>query len=235
MVTQSKRVMFVDDEEGVRKSFDRLLWARGFAVSTVEDGERAVSQLREEPAEVVVSDLRMPGLDGLQLLEWIHERQPQTRFILLTGYGNAEVERKARALGAYEYLNKPISPDALSLVITAALNLDRQAEEKARAAADAAEAAAALPVPGATVARAAAAEPVVEARPATAEVIEARPAPVEEEVVGGAKTGLKMAGGLILAPIAGLAFVIFLPVIGFGMLAWVAVEAIRKHTATARA
>ncbi len=212
MLTQRKRVMFVDDEEGVRQSFDRLLSGRGFAVSTVEDGDRAVSLLREEPAEVIVSDLRMPGLDGLQLLQWVHERQPQTRFILLTGYGNAEVERKARALGVYEYLNKPISPDALSLVITAAMQVG-QAEEKARAAAAAPVAAPAEALPVAVV-------------PEEEE---------EEEVAGGLKSGLKMAGGLIAAPIAGLAFVIFLPVIGFGMLAWVVVEAIRKHAATAKA
>ncbi len=215
MLTERKRVMFVDDEEGVRKSFDRLLSARGFAVSTVEDGDRAVSLLREEPAEVIVSDLRMPGLDGLQLLQWVHEKQPQARFILLTGYGNDEVERKARALGAYEYLNKPLSPDALSLVITAAMQAS-QAEERARAAA-------AQP----------AATPVVEAAAQTRVAVVT--AEEEEEAPDGVKAGLKMAGALIAAPIAGLAFVIFLPVIGFGMLAWVVVEAIRKRTATAKA
>lgn len=229
MLTQSKRVMFVDDEEGVRKSFDRLLSDRGFAVSTVEDGDRAVSLLRQEPAEVVVSDLRMPGLDGLQLLQWVHERQPKTRFILLTGYGNPEVERKARALGAYEYLNKPISPDALSLVITAAMQVG-QAEEKARAAAAAAQAVAPAETVEAAPALAleVAPTPTVEA---TSDQAEAE----EEETAGGLKSGLKMAGGLIAAPIAGLAFVIFLPVIGFGMLAWVVVQAIRKHAATAKA
>ncbi len=222
MLTQSKRVVFVDDEEGVRKSFDRLLSERGFSVSTVEDGDRAVSLLREEPAEVIVSDLRMPGLDGLQLLQWVHEEQPRTRFILLTGYGNADVERQARALGAYEFLNKPISPDALSLVITAAMQVGK-AEEKARAAAEASAPAVA--------------EVVV--APALAEVVRAEgeleiKAPAEEEPAG-MKSGLKTAASLILAPIAGLAFVIFLPVIGFGMLAWVAVEAIRKHMAAAKA
>jgi len=235
MLTQRKRVMFVDDEEGVRQSFNRLLSERGFAVSTAEDGERAVSRLREEPAEVVVSDLRMPGLDGLQLLQWIHKSQPQTRFILLTGYGNEEVERQARALGAYEYLNKPISPEALSLVITAAM-LDRKKEEKAPGAAAA----------GPTLVAEASVAPVAmeaaEESAATAELevpdvelIRATPAVVEEEAPGGVRSGLKMAGGLILAPLAGLAFVIFLPVIGFGMFFWVVAEAIRKHTATAKA
>ncbi len=223
MLTESKRVVFVDDEEGVRKSFDRLLSERGFSVSTVEDGDRAVSLLREEPAEVIVSDLRMPGLDGLQLLQWVHEKQPETRFILLTGYGNADVEQQARALGAYEYLNKPISPEALSLVITAAMQVGK-AEEKARAAAEASTAAIAE----------------VEVGPVLAEVVRAEGAvevtvAAREEEAGGMKSGLKTAVSLILAPIAGLAFVIFLPVIGFGMLAWVAVEAIRKHAAAAKA
>lgn len=226
MLTESKRVVFVDDEEGVRKSFDRLLSERGFRVSTVDDGERAVSMLREEPAEVVVSDLRMPGLDGLQLLQWVHAEQPRTRFILLTGYGNEEVERQARALGAYEFLNKPISPDALSLVITAAMQKGK-AEEKARAAAEAAAPA---------VAEAEAVEvAAVEAVEVAAAVEPTEPAVAEQPAAAGMRSGLKTAAALVLSPIAGLAFVIFLPVIGFGMLIWVAVEAIRKHAAAAKA
>ena len=105
------RVMVVDDEEGVRTSWNRFLVGEGFDVTTAEDGETARSHLQEEPVDVVVADLRMPGLDGLQLLEWMKGSQPETRFILLTGYGSEDIERKARELGAYGYLNKPISAE----------------------------------------------------------------------------------------------------------------------------
>ena len=184
-----KKVLFVDDEEGVRLAWNRYLTQNGFDVETAESGERAVAKLENEKnVDVVISDLRMPGLDGLQLLEWVHDRKPDTRFILLTGYGNEEVERKARALGAFEYLNKPISPEALSAVITGALIAER---EKAVVPA--------VVKPAATVAK-------------------TKP------------TFLKTVGGLILAPILGLSFVLFLPVIGFAMLFKVMIEAVRKQT-----
>lgn len=191
--THKNRVMVVDDEEGVRLSWNRFLSDRGFDVVTVEDGDTAVSRLKKEPVDVVISDLRMPGLDGLQLLEWVHKRTPDTPFILLTGYGNEEVERQARQLGVYEYLNKPISPEALSAVVTTAIQLH---------------------------AIAAKAEPQLEAAAA------AKPKPHR------AKTVVQIAGGLVLAPILGLAFVMFLPVIGFGMLFRVIFDALRKKSAT---
>jgi CheY-like chemotaxis protein len=204
-MSAQKRVMFVDDEEGVRLSFDRYLSEHGFDVTTAEDGERAISKLRNEPVDVVVSDLRMPRVDGIQLLEWIHDRQPETRFILLTGYGTEEVERKVRELGAYEYLNKPISPDALSAVLTAAtvLNLLPGAAVVAPSAAPAVEADAVRPV----------AEPAARAVPAWQKRMQAL---------------YEVPGGLIAAPLLGLAFVIFLPVIGFGALFWTIGEKIWK-------
>jgi len=188
------RVMFVDDEEGVRMSWDRMLTEHGFQVTTATDGRRAISELKEHPTDVVVADWKMPVMDGLELLEWVKDQQPGTRFILLTGYGDAEVERKARELGAYEYLNKPINPDALAAIISAAANV--QPVE---------------PVP------------VAEQEPKL-EVVEEEATEVvamEEEVSkSGLRGTLEIAGGLVLAPILGLAFVIALPVIGFFAFSW---------------
>ena len=197
------RVLFVDDEEAVRLSWNRYLSQNGFDVTTAEDGQRAVKQLSNAPVDVVISDLRMPGLDGLELLAWVHDKKPDTKFILLTGYGNDEVERKARALGAFEYLNKPISPEALSAIITGAL-----IAEKAKAKPVVAETAAVI-VP--------------------LEVVPAKP-----KAKSTTKSFMQTVGGLILAPILGLAFVLFLPVIGFGMLFKVLGEALRKKTAASR-
>jgi DNA-binding NtrC family response regulator len=198
-----KKVMFVDDEEGVRTSWNRYLTAHGFDVTTAEDGAKAISKLRDEEVDVVVSDLKMPGVDGIQLLEWIHSKRPETQFILLTGYGNEEVERTVRDLGAFDYLNKPISPDTLAAVVTAATHLKLFPKEQTPVATKEA------PV-------------VMEFAPTVVEetVVEAQPA--VEEVVR--KSGLRrtgeIVGGLIAAPILGLAFVVFLPVIGFGALFW---------------
>ena len=196
-----KRVMFVDDEEGVRVSWNRYLSQHGFDVTTAEDGANAISKLQVEPVDVVVSDLKMPGVDGVQLLQWIHAERPDTQFILLTGFGNEEVERKVRELGAFDYLNKPISPDTLAAVVTAAthLKLIPQAAPMVFAPTE--------PPPVALVA----------AVEATAEV----------QAKSVLRRTAEVAVGLVAAPLLGLAFVIFLPVIGFGALFWRLGEALK--------
>jgi len=195
-----KTVMFVDDEEGVRLSWNRYLSQAGFDVTTAEDGAKAITKLKSQPVDVVVSDLKMPGVDGVQLLLWIHEERPETRFILLTGFGNEEVERRVRDLGAFDYLNKPISPDTLAAVVTAATHLKLMPQQGPMTF----EAPKAVEAPVA-----------VEVEPVAA--VEAVP-----EVL--AKSGLRrtaeVAVGLVAAPLLGLAFVVFLPVIGFGALFW---------------
>jgi DNA-binding NtrC family response regulator len=205
------RVMFVDDEEGVRASWNRFLAERGFEVTTAEDGMKAIGQLESEaPVDVVVADLRMPGLDGLQLLEWVQEKRPDTPFILLTGYGNDEVEHRARELGVYEYLNKPISPEALATVITAA---SRYHERKVKREA------------------AARAEAELEAAEAEEMTVETQPLERPEVERGRFRSGLETAGALIAAPFLGLAFVVFLPFIGVAALFWSLGERIVKGKA----
>lgn len=192
-----KRVMFVDDEESVRLSWNRYLSQHGFDVSTAADGGNAIDMLRSEPVDVVVSDLKMPGVDGVQLLQWIHDERPETQFILLTGYGSEDVERKVRELGAFDYLNKPISPDTLAAVVTAATHLKIMSRSA----------------------------PMAFDSPAAPEVATAAPvAAAQETPEVQAKSGLRRTGevavGLVAAPLLGLAFVVFLPVIGFGALFW---------------
>jgi DNA-binding NtrC family response regulator len=182
-----KRVMVVDDEAAVRTSWSRFLAENDYEVTTAEDGDKAISSLTQKPVDVVVADLRMPGKDGLELLDWLHMTQPDTKFILMTGYGDEDVERQARELGAFDYLDKPVSPEVLSAVITAA-TVER--ERKARA-------------------EEALAETVAEA----AEPVEAEP--VEQTEKSTARSTAEIIGGLVMGPIIGLAFVMFLPVIGF--------------------
>ena len=119
------QVMLVDDEEGVRTSWQRFFRDRGVATTTAPDGASAIDQLSRQPVDVVVSDLRMPGKDGLELLEWLHVRQPDTRFIMLTGYGDKGLEGRVRELGAVDYLEKPVSPDVLARAVERALAADR--------------------------------------------------------------------------------------------------------------
>lgn len=189
-----KRVMFVDDEASVRGSWDRYLSQHGFDVTTAEDGANAISKLSTEAVDVVVSDLKMPGVDGIQLLEWIHEQRPETQFILLTGYGSEDVEKRVRALGAFDYLNKPISPDTLAAVVTAATHLKLMGQEA----------------------------PVVEPTTATVEdqAVATAETMIEVQPKSGLRRTVEIAVGLVAAPLLGLAFVVFLPVLGFGALVY---------------
>lgn len=121
----NRQVMFVDDEEGVRTSWQRYFRDRGVATTTAPDGASAIDRLSRQPVDVVVSDLRMPGKDGLELLEWLQARQPATRFIMLTGYGDKRLEGRVRELGAVDYLEKPVAPEVLARAVERALAADR--------------------------------------------------------------------------------------------------------------
>lgn len=203
-----KRVMVVDDEEAVRVSWSRFLTEQDFEVTTAEDGGKAMNRLSREPVDVVVADLRMPDVDGLELLSWLHGEQPDTPFILLTGYGNEDVERRARELGAFDYLDKPINPEVLTAVINAAMVQKEQA-----------------------------AAPEVEAAPAEAAATSASVRTEAEAVEApakrsGARETAEIVGGLITGPILGLAFVMFLPLIGFGAFFKVCAEALAGKRAS---
>jgi DNA-binding NtrC family response regulator len=197
-MTRNNRVMFVDDEEGVRVSWQRFLQDRGLTVTTAPDGASAIAELSRQPVDVVVSDLRMPGTDGLELLKWLHDRQPTTRFILFTGYGDAQVERRARELGASDYLEKPVSPDVLAHAIDVALDPGRL-----------------HPV-----------LPVLDVTRRTRTLPSVR-LTARTDAASRERTPAQTVGLLVAAPFLGLAFVVFLPVIGLGALAWVVTQQVK--------
>ena len=104
-----KRVLIVDDEEKVvfflRESLEEL--GQDFTIGTAKSAEEALEKIATQPYDLVISDLRMPGIDGLQLIERVKEKYPRTRFVLMTAYGSDEVEARARSLDVYDYITKP--------------------------------------------------------------------------------------------------------------------------------
>ncbi len=104
-----RRILIVDDEEKVvfflRESLEEL--GADFVVEAAGSGEEALEKIEAQPFDLVISDLRMPGIDGLELLERVKELSPETRLILITAYGSDEVEAGARRLEIYEYITKP--------------------------------------------------------------------------------------------------------------------------------
>ncbi len=109
-MTASRKVLVVDDDPAVRKSIDRVLTSKGYAVITAENGEEALRKLNEEKYDLVYTDIRMPGISGLEVAEQVKARKPWTPVVIITGYGSDASEARAKAAGVSSFMHKPLSP-----------------------------------------------------------------------------------------------------------------------------
>jgi DNA-binding NtrC family response regulator len=116
-----RKVLVVDDEEIVRLSHMRTLAGQSCSVESARGGEEALEKMQRAPADVVLMDLRMPGMDGLAALKAIKERWPQTQVVIITGYPSVLTAREAVRLGAFDYLAKPVGPDKVLAVANEAM------------------------------------------------------------------------------------------------------------------
>lgn len=106
-------VLFVDDEEDFLETLLKRMKKRDVKVKGVESGEKALELLDREPVDVIVLDVRMPGMDGIQALREIKKRYPLVEVIMLTGHASLEVAIEGMELGAFDYLMKPVDIDEL--------------------------------------------------------------------------------------------------------------------------
>lgn len=118
------RVLLVDDKENMLKLLTKVLEG-DFDLVTASDGARALSHIASEEFDLVVTDLKMPGADGLAVLRAVKERHPDTEVILMTAYATVSDAVAAMKLGAYDYLQKPFEPDAVALICARALERKR--------------------------------------------------------------------------------------------------------------
>lgn len=116
-----RKVLVVDDDPVVGKSFNRVLSGKGYIVVTAEDGYEALQKLQSEHYDMVFTDLRMPGMDGVEVAEKVRARQPWTPVVIVTGYGSGKSEERARAAGVCEFLHKPLSPEMIEASAAKAL------------------------------------------------------------------------------------------------------------------
>lgn len=223
-----RKVLVVDDDPVVRKSFDRVLSGKGYAVITAETGDEALSKLEDGHYDVVYTDIRMPGMNGLDVAEEVKARKPWTPVVIITGYGTEESEARARAAGVVEFLHKPLSPDVIETSARAALAEAAPMVEERPVVAE--PTAAEAPRPRNVLVDVALfiAAPFIGlayiiAFPVVAMValmLTALEAYGRFETAKRIVSVLKFAGGLAAAPFVGLAFIIFFPVIGLGLLTW---------------
>jgi nitrogen regulation protein NR(I) len=111
------KILIVDDEPQVRQSFEKILTQDGHVVKTAASGEAALASVQAEIPDLVIMDVRLPGMNGLEAFRAIHEIEPKLPVIIMTAYGTTETAIEATKLGAFEYVLKPLEvPDMLALI-----------------------------------------------------------------------------------------------------------------------
>jgi CheY-like chemotaxis protein len=243
-----RKVLVVDDDPVVGKSFNRVLSGKGYVVVTAQDGPEALKRLAEGDYDVVFTDIRMPGMDGIEVAERVKAKRPWTPVVIVTGYGSEENEARAVAAGVADFLRKPLSPEMIEGSARKAVHV----------------------VPASAAPEPAAAAALPESSPTVMETVEARSGllralePVAMAIVGPvvalayivaapfvglallawlavaavarSAVGRYVRNGamLVAAPLIGLGYVIALPIIGLGALLWMGVRALRERGTLAR-
>src|SRR6266700_4040542 len=123
------RVLVVDDEKSMRDLLSITLEKEGYDVLTAAGGEAAIEALRRDATDAVITDLRMPKVDGLQVLRAAKEISPDVAVIVITAVASTETEVEAMKLGAYDYITKPFKLDEVSLIVRNALERKRLRDE----------------------------------------------------------------------------------------------------------
>jgi two-component system NtrC family response regulator len=124
-----KRILVVDDEESLRRVTQLKLQQAGYETITAADGAEALEILDRRPQDLVLTDLKMPGMSGIELLQKIKAAYAEVIVVVITAYGTIESAVEAMRLGAYDYIIKPVNAEALNLIVSRALEHHRLREE----------------------------------------------------------------------------------------------------------
>jgi DNA-binding NtrC family response regulator len=117
MENKKLRIMVIDDENIVGKRLKPALEKTGDIVESFEDAKKALERFNEQPFDIVVTDIRMDDIDGIEVLEHVLAHSDKTKVIIITGYATVEVAREALAKGAFDFIAKPFKPNDLRVVI----------------------------------------------------------------------------------------------------------------------
>ncbi|GAB4262329.1 MAG: sigma-54 dependent transcriptional regulator [Deferrisomatales bacterium] len=120
-----ENILIVDDEEFLRSQLERILGEEGYRVRAVDTGRAALEGVQEDGADLVLLDLNLPDLHGIEVLRELKARDPELLVIVVTGYGSVESAVQSLKLGAYDYIKKPFKADAIKLIVRLALETQR--------------------------------------------------------------------------------------------------------------
>lgn len=120
-MTSTARILVVDDEVNIRNALSTLLEKRGYDAKGIGTAEEAFRYLEETPADLVITDVRMPGMDGIEFLRRLKDKWPSTEVVIMTAFGSIDAAVEAMRLGAYDYLTKPVDRERFPMVVEKAL------------------------------------------------------------------------------------------------------------------
>lgn len=132
MKNRDQTILIVDDEEGIRESVREILADEGYRVVEASDGSKALDLIRREKPRLVLLDIWMPQVNGIELLKEIKEQEPEVQVVMISGHGNIHTAVAATKLGAFDFIEKPLSLDGLLLTVRRALEGSSAARQKAR-------------------------------------------------------------------------------------------------------
>lgn len=130
MTQEPARVLVVDDEEPIRLTMSELLRRRGYDVITANNGEAALALIHQRPFDLLLLDLKMPGLSGIDVAQRARELQPEVAIIMLTGHGSLDSALEGMHIGVFDYLLKTVSPRDVLDRVAAALTQQQENRRK---------------------------------------------------------------------------------------------------------
>ena len=125
-------ILIIDDDTSLRRVLEYNLQEAGYAVATASSGEEGLQRFEETSPALVITDMKMPGMDGMQVLKAVKERSPETLVIMITAFGTVDIAVEAMKAGAYDYITKPFNRDELRLTVAKALQLNGLTAENKR-------------------------------------------------------------------------------------------------------
>ncbi len=124
-------ILIVDDEKNIRLTLSQALEAPEVEADTAANGEEALAKLKAKEFDLILLDLKMPGMDGMEVLRRVREFRPDIRVIILTAYGTIESAVEAMKLGAVDFIQKPFSPDEIRGLVSRVIDREKLDEKKA--------------------------------------------------------------------------------------------------------
>ena len=127
---RKQSVLIVDDEKNIRLTLSQALGTSGWGIDTAANGEEALAQLKEKEYGLILLDLKMPGMDGMELLRRVSEMRPDIRIIMITAYGTVELAVEAMKLGAADFIQKPFAPEEIRELVSRVMDREKIDEQK---------------------------------------------------------------------------------------------------------